>query len=139
MKLEKPSLLLAVVSWLCVLVLSWQMIMRLIPLDFLTWFFFALFLIVALIASGVYADDGGRKKKRGLIEIRAGNFMYSEENGDMTVAENGGKIFVIIKVPPGYAIATNETTPTSPAPNTFTAADNSKRTKSESLPKSKHQ
>ena len=60
MKLEwNPSLALAVIGWSSVFVEGWLIILRIIPADWLSWAFFAVYFIVATMASAVY---GGKKK-----------------------------------------------------------------------------
>ena len=60
MKLEwKPSLVLAVIGWTSVFVEGWLIILRIVPADWLSWTFFAVYFIVATMASAVY---GGKKK-----------------------------------------------------------------------------
>ena len=60
MKLESPSLALAVIGWGSVFVEGWLILTRIIPSDFLSWIFFVLYFVIALFASGVYA---GKSKK----------------------------------------------------------------------------
>jgi len=59
MKIENLSQLLAVVGWISVFVLGWLIVLRLAPSDALTWAFFVIFFVVALMASAV---AHGRKK-----------------------------------------------------------------------------
>lgn len=48
-----PSHALAILAWASVFVLSWLLILRLIPSDGLSWSFFAFFLVLALVASAI--------------------------------------------------------------------------------------
>ena len=53
MKIEKFSQLLALVAWASVFVEGWLILLRTIPADGLTWFFFGLFFVVAVMAGAV--------------------------------------------------------------------------------------
>lgn len=55
MKIEKFSQLLALVAWVSVFTEGWLLLMRAIPADFLTFFFFGFFFVIAVFASAVAA------------------------------------------------------------------------------------
>lgn len=67
MKLEKPSHLLAAVTWLFVFLLAIALIFRVIPSDGLSWGLLALFFFVAVMASAV--ASGGSKEAVGIYHI----------------------------------------------------------------------
>jgi len=48
---QKPSLYLAALAWLSVFILSWLLLLRTIPADSLTWYLFAMFTAIAVLAS----------------------------------------------------------------------------------------
>ncbi len=56
MKIEKFSQLLALIAWANVFVEGWLILLRTIPADGLTWFFFGLFFLVAVMAGAVATD-----------------------------------------------------------------------------------
>ncbi len=51
MKIQKLSELLALLGWISFIVECWLLLTRQIPPDFLSWFFFGLFFLLALFAS----------------------------------------------------------------------------------------
>lgn len=67
MKLEKPSHLLAAVTWFFVFALTIALMLRVIPADWLSWGLFALFFFVAVMASAV--ASGGSKEVVGIYHI----------------------------------------------------------------------
>lgn len=96
MKNEKlPVLVLSAGAWICVLIESWLLLMRSIPADFLSWFFFCLFFLVAVMASAV-ANGGENKNKRGKLEVNFRGDIYSEDSGNLRIVDHGGKTFVWI-------------------------------------------
>jgi uncharacterized membrane protein YhaH (DUF805 family) len=66
-RLEKPSHLLAAVTWLFVFLLAIALIFRAIPSDGLSWGLLALFFFVAVMASAV--ASGGSKESVGIYHI----------------------------------------------------------------------
>lgn len=67
MKLEKPSHLLAAITWFFVFALAIALMLRIIPADWLSWGLFALFFFVAVMASAV--ASGGSKESIGIYHI----------------------------------------------------------------------
>jgi hypothetical protein len=61
MKLEKPSLLLALFAWSFFFVEAVLLLMRRIPSDWATWILLVLFFVIAVMASAV-ANDGSENK-----------------------------------------------------------------------------
>lgn len=53
MKIEKFSQLLALVSWVSLFTEGWLLLLRAIPADGLTFFFFGFFFVVAVMAGAV--------------------------------------------------------------------------------------
>lgn len=52
-RLSKFSELLAVSMWVSVIALSWKLVLRLTPFDWISMFFWGFFLFVALVASAI--------------------------------------------------------------------------------------
>ena len=101
MKIDKPSAVLAYAGWISVFVLGWLIVLRTIPADKLTWTFFGIFFVVAVMASAVYA---GGPKKDGIISpddvvVKVDNTIYTQHNGGLSIGPErpDGKMIVIVQ------------------------------------------
>jgi len=95
MKIEKPSLILAYAGWFSLFAETWLLLLRIIPGDGLSITFFVMFFLLGLMGSAVYA--GKPKKYLTDIRVRIGDRVYSEENGNLTVVQNGGVALCVIQ------------------------------------------
>lgn len=100
MKTEKPSVVLAWVSWASVFIEGWLILLRIIPADRLTWIFFAVFFVVAVFASAVASPS----KKDGIASaddliIKVDDKVYQQRDGTLLVGpeRKDGKMIVLIQ------------------------------------------
>ena len=96
----KSSTLLARLGWLSVFAEGWLILLRLIPADKLTWIFFTVFFVVAVMASAVSSPS----KKDGIASpddliVKRDNQIYTQDNGMLLIGpeRQDGKMVVIIQ------------------------------------------
>lgn len=101
MKIDKPSAVLAYAGWVSVFVEAWLLLLRTIPADGLTWTFFAIFFVVAVMASAVYS---GKPKKDSVVSpddlvVKVDNTIYTQNNGGLAIGPErpDGKMIVIVQ------------------------------------------
>ena len=56
----KPSIFVSILSWLSVFSASWLILLRRLPSDWISWSFFAFFLIVAVFSSALSSKGNVR-------------------------------------------------------------------------------
>lgn len=102
MKIEKPSAILAYAGWISVFVLGWLMVLRTVPADRLTWIFFWIFFVVAVLASAIYS---GSPKKDGIISpndivVKVDDKIYTQANHGLVIGPErpDGKMIVIVPI-----------------------------------------
>ena len=102
MKIEKPSAILAYAGWISVFVLGWLMVLRATPADKLTWTFFWIFFVVAVLASAIYS---GSPKKDGIISpndivVKVDDKIYTQANHGLVIGPErpDGKMIVIVPI-----------------------------------------
>lgn len=98
----KPSAVLAYAGWASVFIEGWLLLLRTIPADGLSWSFFGLFFLVAVMASAVYS--GKQNKKDGIaspddLVVRMDNTLYTQNNGGLLIGPErpDGKMIVIVQ------------------------------------------
>jgi len=99
MKLEKPSQILALFAWAFIFVEAAFLVIRVIPADGLSWSLFALFFLIATMASAV--ANGGSKKPtigKGNLIVKVGDEICTVDNGKLLISpeQKDGTIFVYI-------------------------------------------
>ena len=101
MKIDKPSAVLAYAGWVSVFVESWLLLLRIIPADGLTWTFFGIFFVVAVIASAVSSSG---PKQDGIaspddLVVKVNDTLYTQKNGTLLIGPErpDGKMIVIVQ------------------------------------------
>lgn len=103
MKPQNSSTSLAYVSWISLFLLGWLILLRLIPVDVITWVFFAVFAIVGVFASAIASPPN---KKDGIISpddliVKMDGHIYSLGDGTLFIGPErpDGKMIVIVNRP----------------------------------------